>query len=172
VRVPERLILKPQEITAQEIDAERNAEIRRVMITRFGADRYIREGGAKLLHEDRDALGFPRRLWRKDLEGDEPIVMVELTNSTPEGRWIETGRKSVRDADGAIVSEKTFLPEVDEDGQPVRKKYFLRVHPELRPLQGTGGAEQLGASQELNCHNAIASLHGLTGEKYRPSIET
>ena len=54
------------------------------MVERFGAERLIREGGAELVSEDE--VG---RLWRRPLDGgrwprEEPIVMVEVLNSTPE----------------------------------------------------------------------------------------
>ena len=52
------------------------------MIERFGAERLVREGGATLLHED--AAG---RLWRREFgpgRWGEPVVMVEVVNSTPE----------------------------------------------------------------------------------------
>src|SRR6185295_3986298 len=53
VRVPQLVVEQPQAITLKMIDAERNAEARRVMIERFrygsevsGAGAYIREAGA------------------------------------------------------------------------------------------------------------------------------
>jgi hypothetical protein len=79
VRVPAWIIERPEEITADKIDAETNAEVRRVMLERYGEDRYLRENGATLVHED--ARG---KLWRKDMGNDEPLVMVEVVNSTPE----------------------------------------------------------------------------------------
>lgn len=79
VRVPQQVIEAPQTLSANEITIERNSEIRRVMIERFGQERYIRESGAKLIH--RDDWGS---LWRAELNGDEDLVMVQVTNSTPE----------------------------------------------------------------------------------------
>ena len=70
--------------------------------------------------------------------GDEPLVMVEVVNSTPE-------------RDGTM------------------KHYFLRVHPELRPLLGD---QQLGDPQELTARNAVASTFGRRGEEYSPLVET
>lgn len=84
VRVPPDVITSPDRITTERINGETNAEIRRVMLERFGVARYVRESGATVLHADTDQLGFPRRLLRRDVPNDEPIVMVELTNSTPE----------------------------------------------------------------------------------------
>jgi hypothetical protein len=46
---------------------------------RYGLDRFIGDSGARAIH--RDDFGT---LWRKDIPGDEPLVMVGVVNSTPE----------------------------------------------------------------------------------------
>jgi hypothetical protein len=79
VRVPERVILRPAELTPQEILGERNAEIRRVMIERFGHDRFVLESGARAIHQDDTGA-----LYRIDLPDDEPLVLVHVKNATPE----------------------------------------------------------------------------------------
>jgi len=83
VVVPERVIREPELLTVADIDGESNAEIRRVMIERFGAERLIREGGAQLVGEDETG-----RLWHRTRSyrrwEPEPLVMVEVVNSTPE----------------------------------------------------------------------------------------
>lgn len=84
VVVPSDVIRDPGSITVERIDAETNAEIRRVMTERFGPERLVREGGAELV--DEDEIG---RLWRRSFSGSrwnppEPVVMVEVRNSTPE----------------------------------------------------------------------------------------
>jgi hypothetical protein len=79
VRVPPRLIEHPELLTAAEIEKESNTEIRRVMIDRFGQERFLAEAGAIEVH--RDDFGV---LFRKELPGDEPIVMVKVVNSTAE----------------------------------------------------------------------------------------
>ncbi|MDI2131565.1 DUF6745 domain-containing protein [Yinghuangia seranimata] len=66
-------------LDATRIRNEDNAELRRVMLEIYGYDRYLSEVGAQPLH--RDATGV---LWRIQLPGDEPVVMVEVLNSTPE----------------------------------------------------------------------------------------
>ncbi|WP_346262989.1 DUF6745 domain-containing protein [Plantactinospora sp. ZYX-F-223] len=66
-------------LTVERIRVERNAEVRRVMLEHFGYDRYLRESRATALH--RDEYGV---LWRLDLPQDEPLVMVEVVNATPE----------------------------------------------------------------------------------------
>jgi hypothetical protein len=49
VTVPQKVVMNPEELTVAEIDEERNAEVRRVMIQRFGPKRYMEESGAKCI---------------------------------------------------------------------------------------------------------------------------
>ena len=78
VRVPERVILSPHTLTAQEIASEGNAEVRRVMIERYGWDRYLHDQGATPVQSDRFG-----DLYRTELDGAE-IGVVVVVNSTPE----------------------------------------------------------------------------------------
>ena len=66
-------------LTPQRIRGEENAELRRVMLEHYGYDRYLEESGAQPVQRDEAGV-----LWRIELEGDEPLVMVEVVNSTPE----------------------------------------------------------------------------------------
>ena len=78
-QVPEDYITRPEDITIARIDSEQNAELRRVLLDRYGVDRYLCESGAEVIHEDRFG-----KLLRKNMPNDEPIVMVQVVNSTPE----------------------------------------------------------------------------------------
>jgi len=73
------IIETPESITVQEIGAETNAEVRRVMIERYGQVRYIQDSGAVKIHEDDYGV-----LYSKEVKDDEPILMVKVVNSTPE----------------------------------------------------------------------------------------
>lgn len=84
VSVPEYVVLRPQEITVAKIDAETNAEVRRVMLERYGMARFVKDSGAEVVDTDVDQLGFPRRLLRRAMPGDDPVVVVEVTNSSTE----------------------------------------------------------------------------------------
>jgi hypothetical protein len=102
VRVEPSIVTNPERITIAMIDAEQNAEVRRVLVEQFGAERLVREGKARLIHEDETG-----KLWRREMAADpyrwpreEPVVFVEVLNSTPE-----------------------------PDGN--RKTYFLRVPPNM-----------------------------------------
>lgn len=79
VTVPADVILKPQDITVERIKGERNVEVRRVMLERYGFERFVADCGAKMIHKDEFG-----ELYRQDLEGDEPLTMVRVRNSTPE----------------------------------------------------------------------------------------
>jgi hypothetical protein len=125
VRVPRQVVESPETLTPTQITTEPNVEIRRVMLDRFGTDRYIHESGAAKIHSDDWG-----DLYRAELRDDEPLVMVRVVNSTPE-------------SDGSFST------------------YWLRVHPELRPIPS------LGPPQAMTALNAVASTFDMTGEQYR-----
>jgi hypothetical protein len=77
--VNKRIVDEPQNISMVDIRSELNIEVRRVLIERFGSGRFITESKAKQIHEDRYGT-----LYRQELNGDEPLVMVKVKNSTPE----------------------------------------------------------------------------------------
>jgi hypothetical protein len=79
VRVSEQVIMRPETLSVVDIQNERNAEVRRVMIERFGHKRYMRESGAQIIHQDEFG-----KLYRQNVKDDEPIVMIEVINATPE----------------------------------------------------------------------------------------
>lgn len=88
VRVNERIAFAPLALTAGEVLAERNAEVRRVMIERMGYQRFSEDAGAKVLHEDFDA-GGPRQLLKIELDEDEPLVGLACRcPSTARQYWI------------------------------------------------------------------------------------
>jgi hypothetical protein len=80
VRLPAWVIERPGEITADKIQSETNAEVRRIMVERFGMARYLKESGAKAIDHE-EGIGT---LYRKDEPDDAPIYMVEVINNTPE----------------------------------------------------------------------------------------
>lgn len=65
--------------TVKAIEEERNVEIRRVLIERYGASKYLRDSGAQII--DSDHFGT---LYRKEQRDDEPLCMIKVRNSTPE----------------------------------------------------------------------------------------
>ena len=79
VRIDAKIIEHPETLTTTHIQEEKNSEVRRVLVDLYGAEKYLRDLGAKFINED--SYG---RLYTVAQGSDEAIVMVELINSTPE----------------------------------------------------------------------------------------
>ncbi len=79
VEVPSFVVEDPESITLATIDGEVNVEVRRIMLEKYGVSRFLMDSGAEIVDEDRFGT-----LYRRELPGDDPIVMVKLKNSTPE----------------------------------------------------------------------------------------
>jgi len=117
ITVPQRVIEEPETLTVEEALKERNAEVRRVMLTRIGPERIAEEGGLTVVDDvtedavevgtGRDGLPVPvglrgAQLLRMDARDGMPRMQwVSLLNSTPE-------------PDGTV------------------KRYHLRVPPEVQ----------------------------------------
>jgi hypothetical protein len=88
VAVSEQIVMRPETLTVQQIDSEANAEVRRVMVDRFGRARYMRETNAELVHSLPDNYFIKglqgAKLYRKERTDDEPLIMLAMQNSTPE----------------------------------------------------------------------------------------
>lgn len=86
VAIDPELVLDPQSMSSERIDNETNIELRRVMIEKYGTVRYLADTGAAVIAEDDCGV-----LLRKDVPGDEPILMVKVINSTaePDGSYKE-----------------------------------------------------------------------------------
>lgn len=80
VHVPAKVIERPEAITLADIAVEPNAEVRRVMVERYGPVRYARESGATIIDHSEiyGTLTHAARL------GDEPIAVLEVVNRSPE----------------------------------------------------------------------------------------
>jgi hypothetical protein len=141
---PERdyIIHSPQQITVADIEGERNAELRRVMIDRYGAARYVTDSGAIVVHElaaDHALQGLrTARLLRKEVPDDEPIIYVDLLNSTPE-------------PDGTT------------------RRYMLRVDPDAYGGEASRNAHAAAAS---TWRNADQSLTYRDWRDYAPVAES
>ncbi|HEY3325089.1 MAG TPA: hypothetical protein VGP72_31840 [Planctomycetota bacterium] len=77
VPIESRIAFHPETITVQEILRQQNAELRRVLLERYGFSRFMQEAKAELLDKDSDP-GGERRLLRVKLEGDEDLVCVSF----------------------------------------------------------------------------------------------
>lgn len=104
VRVPKNVVLR--DFTANDIESETNAEVRRVMIELYGQERYLIETNAKLIHTD--DFGS---LYVKELDGDEDIMMVKVVNSTqePDGTYKDYWIRVDPNAYGGLKTAKAAV---------------------------------------------------------------
>ncbi|MBW2003049.1 MAG: hypothetical protein JRI72_00330 [Deltaproteobacteria bacterium] len=82
VKVPEWVIEKPHTITPNTIFTEKNAEIRRVMIEKFGREKFLSLPTCKKIHTDEWGTLYRNEAIR-DINS-EPYCFVKVVNSTPE----------------------------------------------------------------------------------------
>ena len=159
VRVTEQIVMRPQTLTIAQIDTEQNAEVRRVMMERFGMSRYIIESGSKVQH--RDDFGL---LYRREIANDEPLVMVRVLNATPEPDGSLTTEEAIEIFGARTVNNlKKWKSRYDRYpkwlsflNQPTHwKEYWLRVPPNMQ-----------------TAHEAVAWTFGKTPATYNPDWET
>lgn len=130
VNVPAHVITRPDTIQISEIEAEQNAEVRRVMIEKYGAGRWIVDTGAHEVASDDYGAILIKEMGR----WEEPIVVIRVRNSTPEGLWVPTGQMEtisciIDGEEGSFTRPvMQFVPEL-RDGKPYYKDYYLRVDP-------------------------------------------
>lgn len=77
VPIDARIAFRPETITAAEVLAETNAELRRVLLERMGYDAFLAAVDAAVLDEDEDP-GGERRLLKVLMPGDEDLVCVAV----------------------------------------------------------------------------------------------
>lgn len=80
VFLPRWIIESPDRITPKAIEAERNAEIRRIMCEKYGWERYLKDSKAKLIAHD-EKRGS---LYLKEMPQGDNIMMLLVINSSPE----------------------------------------------------------------------------------------
>jgi len=127
VRVNKKII--DRDFSVQDIDNERNAEVRRVMIELYGQSKYLIDSNAEVVHSDDFGT-----LYRKEIEGDEPLMMVKVVNSTiePDGTYkdyfirvspnayggLKTARAAVASTWRNNDAERSFVFKNPEDYNP------------------------------------------------------
>lgn len=79
VAVSGDIVMNPSSITVKRIEEERNLEVKRIMINRYGLSKFMADSKAIIVQTDDYG-----DLMRKEVPGDEAIVMVKLVNSTAE----------------------------------------------------------------------------------------
>ena len=147
VRVSEQVIEAPDTLTRDQVLKEDNAEVRRAVIARMGAAKFVELVGAKPVDTDKQG----NELYRIKRPNDTDLVLVRMINSSPEPF-------------GTTPTGDHYV-----DGARWYKRYWERVHPELRPMLNK---EVIGEPQKDKVRNAIASRIGLRGEQYAPDFES
>jgi hypothetical protein len=77
VQVSDRIAFAPNLITGQEILKTENIEIRRVLIERFGYERFLEQVGGVIRDRDTDA-GGDRQLICIAFDDDEPLMLLKV----------------------------------------------------------------------------------------------
>jgi hypothetical protein len=112
VRVPAYVLEKPELITLDKIASEKNAEVRRVMIEKFGPSRYCRDAGAELIDADERASigGGPRALMRLKT-GERYLVGTDGSTSRVYWMPVDNDVSTCRDAHQQIagVRDETLI---------------------------------------------------------------
>jgi hypothetical protein len=105
VRVPAWLIEHPGQLTVDRIKAETNAEVRRIMVDRFGPARYFHETGAKLIHSDTVRVA----------QNDERTMPRMLVEDSGGHRWLVA-------TDGS--THRTYYMPVSGNTETCRQAHF------------------------------------------------
>ncbi len=138
VRVPSWLFTNPERLTLDAIHAESNTEIQRVMIERFGWDRYAEECGADIIDHD-ERWGT---LMRRKTRDGEPILFLRVVNRSPEPDG--SFRKYVLPLDSRLRPIPDPAKVDDDFGEP-QKLTALNGVASTFGLRGNEYAEMLSA---------------------------
>lgn len=121
VVVDERVVLRPQELTAQDALWEVDAEVRRVMIERMGMERFLSEANATCIHRHKRGDLFSVRMppGRLRSEADKVIRIVRVTDPSTGRIYFLRVPPSIKRADDAVAwtfgfkSRKQYQPIVE-----------------------------------------------------------
>lgn len=80
VKVEKRIVMDPTNLAIEEITGQQNAEVRRIMIQRYGEDRFLTKVKAKLIDDD-EKEGM---LYSFKLKNGEEQMLLRVVNSSPE----------------------------------------------------------------------------------------
>jgi hypothetical protein len=142
--VTEQIVMRPQTVTAEQVAAQENVEIRRIMIERMGWDKYAAEAGVSTLHID---------------ELDTALAAIPVSELVSDSdRLVTTYRAGTEQAE---LLECTELR--DFENRPIRlvrltdpstgRRYTLRV-----------------AYNTKRCYQGVAASFGLTESQYRKTF--
>ena len=152
VLVPAFVVTHPDWITIKHIESETNAEVRRVMIERYGLARYLQDSHS--IEIARDSYGV---LFKKEVSGDETIMAVHVLNSTsePDGPYTRDEAIAIFSADTLVHSDGAMIPVRNMRPSARFKDAFLRVPPTI-----------------TRAKEGVAWTFGKTEAEYCPIMET
>jgi hypothetical protein len=101
IAVTEKIIKSPELITIEEINSEKNLEKQRIMINRFGTDRYLIESGAKLIDADLSSRKGARALM-EDNQGLRWLVCTDGSTDRVYYLAAPNNSKTCKDAHEAL----------------------------------------------------------------------
>jgi hypothetical protein len=91
IEVPEKVVMAPETLTIDEIRHENNVEIRRIMMQRYGWEKYLRVANAKIIDcqpdpgvPDHDLMLYEFFDENPERHANEPIHILRVWNGTPE----------------------------------------------------------------------------------------
>ena len=142
--VTQKIIESPETITIDEIRNQNNAEIRRVMITRMGWDKFVSQAKVKVIHNDSLVTKFPS------------IPVSELVDHG--SRLVTSYRDGKEDAELILCEELT-----DFEGRPL---VFVRLTD-----PSTGRQYILRTKHYVKrCYEAVGISFGITEDQYKSGI--
>lgn len=104
VTVTERIFLHPETLTIEEIQNEKHAEVRRIMIEKLGPGTYLQKAGAKLVDMDSLTLtGSAPRALMKDSLGEKWLVGTDGSTARVYTMAVPKGAKTCREAHQMIA---------------------------------------------------------------------
>ena len=101
--VPSKVILFPETLTLDEIEKEPNLEVQRIMIERYGADKYLEE--VQAIELDRDNLGLEgshERLLFVDKKGRKWMLCSDGSTGRVYTLAVDDGAKTCKEAHASI----------------------------------------------------------------------
>jgi hypothetical protein len=99
VGVTEKIIMTPEKITVEEIEAEKNLEVQRIMIERFGVDKYLIETGAELIDSDmRGIEGGGARCLVQDKKNNKWLIATDGSTERVYHMLVAENVKTCREA--------------------------------------------------------------------------